>query len=34
MPAVAAESAYGGNHLGVNWSESGRRGSFLGTFSF
>src|SRR5438128_616524 len=23
-----------GNHLGVNWSESGRRGSFLGTFSF
>ena len=34
MPAVAAESAYRGNHLGVNWSESGRRGSFLGTFSF
>lgn len=34
MPAVAAESTYRGNHLGVNWSESGRRGSFLGTFSF
>ncbi len=34
MPAVAAESAYRGNHLGVNWSESGRRSSFVGTFSF
>ncbi len=34
MPAVAAESSYRGNHLGVNWSESGRRGSFVGTFSF
>ncbi len=34
MPAVATESTYRGNHLGVNWSESGRRGSFVGTFSF
>lgn len=34
MPAVAAESTYRGNHLGVNWSESGRRSAFLGTFSF
>lgn len=34
MPAVATESAYRGNHLGVNWSESGRRGSFVATFSF
>jgi hypothetical protein len=34
MPAVATESTYRGNHLGVNWMESGRRGSFVGTFSF
>jgi hypothetical protein len=34
MPAVAVESAYRGNHLGVNWSESGRRGAFVGAFSF
>jgi len=34
MPAVATESSYRGNHLGINWSDSGRRGSFVGTFSF
>ena len=34
MPAVATESTYRGDHLGVNWAESGRRGSFVGTFSF
>jgi len=33
MPAVASRSAYRGNHLGVNWSDSGRRGAFVGTFS-
>jgi len=33
MPAVAVESAYRGNHLGVTWSEAGRRGSFVGTFA-
>ena len=34
MPAVSTESSYRGNHLGINWSDSGRRGSFVGTFSF
>lgn len=34
MPVVAAESLYQGGHLGVSWKESGRRGSFVGTFSF
>ncbi len=34
MPAVTARSTYQGNHLGVTWNESGRRGSFVGTFSF
>jgi hypothetical protein len=34
MPAVATESTYRGNHLGVNWSESGRRSAFVGAFSF
>ena len=34
MPAVASESAYRGNHLGVNWNDSGRRSAFVGTFSF
>ena len=33
MPAVATQSAYRGNHLGVNWNDSGRRGAFVGTFS-
>jgi hypothetical protein len=33
MPAYTAESTYRGNHLDINWSESGRRGSFVGTFS-
>lgn len=33
MPAYTAESTYRGKHLDINWSESGRRGSFVGTFS-
>ncbi len=33
MPAVASRSAYRGNHLGVHWSDYGRRGAFVGTFS-
>lgn len=33
MPAVAAESVYRGNHLGVQWNESGRRSAFVATFS-
>src|SRR5258708_6761754 len=33
MPAYTAESTYRGNHLDINWSESGRRGSFVGTFT-
>jgi len=33
MPAVTTESAYHGNHLGVSWTESGRRGSFVANFS-
>ncbi len=34
MPAVAAESSYRGNHLGVQWTESGRRSAFVAAFSF
>lgn len=34
MPAVATDSGYRGNHLGVTWREADRRGSFVGTFSF
>lgn len=33
MPAYTAESTYRGKHLDINWSESGRRGSFVGTFT-
>ncbi len=33
MPAVALESAYRGNHLGVTWCEAGRRSAFVGSFS-
>ena len=33
MPAVSTESAYSGSDLGINWKESGRRGSFVGTFA-
>lgn len=33
-PAVATESTYRGNHLGVTWTESGRRSSFVGAFAF
>jgi hypothetical protein len=33
MPAVATESAYTGKLLGVTWSESYRRGVFVGAFS-
>jgi hypothetical protein len=34
MPAVATNSKYTGNHLGITWTESGRRGSFVATFAF
>jgi len=34
IAAYSTETTYRGNHLGVNWSDSGRRGSFVGTFSF
>ena len=34
MPAMVTDGGYRGNHLGVTWSESGRRGAFVGTFSF
>ncbi|HET9400535.1 MAG TPA: DUF1326 domain-containing protein [Candidatus Acidoferrales bacterium] len=33
MPAVATESTYRGSYLGGTWSESGRRGVFVGSFS-
>ena len=33
MPAISTESAYSGTELGINWRESGRRGSFVGTFA-
>ena len=33
MPAVATESAYTGKLLGVTWSESYRRGVFVGAFA-
>ena len=33
MPAVATESSYTGNQLGVTWSESYRRGVFVGSFA-
>ena len=33
MPAISTESAYSGSDLGINWKESGRRGSFVGTFA-
>jgi hypothetical protein len=33
MPAVALEGSYQGNHLNTRWTESGRRGSFVATFS-
>jgi hypothetical protein len=33
MPAVSTDSSYNGSELGINWKESGRRGSFVGTFA-
>ena len=33
MPAVATESGYHGNHLGMTWTENERRGVFLGNFA-
>ncbi len=33
MPAVATESGYHGNQLGMTWTENERRGVFLGTFA-
>jgi hypothetical protein len=34
VPAVALDSTYTGNHLGITWSESGRRSAFVGSFAF
>lgn len=34
MPQVSTESEYNGPSLGVTWDESGRRGSFVGIFSY
>ena len=33
IPAMSTESVYSGSGLGINWNESGRRGSFVGTFA-
>lgn len=33
MPAVSTDSTYRGTDLGITWSESGRRGSFVGSFA-
>jgi hypothetical protein len=33
MPAVSSQSSYQGAALGINWDESGRRGSFVGFFA-
>ena len=33
MPAISVESVYNGSELGISWNESGRRGSFVGTFA-
>jgi hypothetical protein len=33
MPVVAQASRYAGDHLGVTWSESGRRSSFVAAFA-
>lgn len=33
MPAVATQLSYTGNQLGVTWSESYRRGVFVGSFA-
>jgi len=33
MPVVSSESSYQGAALGINWDESGRRGSFVGFFA-
>ncbi|MFQ5928024.1 MAG: DUF1326 domain-containing protein [Terriglobia bacterium] len=34
VPAVALDSGYRGNHLGITWREANRRGSFVATFAF
>jgi hypothetical protein len=33
MPVVETSSTYSGNHLGVTWNDSGRRSSFVATFT-
>lgn len=33
MPVVAADSSYRGNSLGVTWTDSGSRSSFIGKFA-
>ena len=34
MPAMVTTGNYSGNHLGKTWKEQGRRGAFVGSFSF
>lgn len=34
MAVVAQNASYQGNHLGTRWEENGRRGSFVGAFSY
>lgn len=34
MPAMVTSGNYSGNHLGKTWTERGRRGAFVGSFSF
>lgn len=34
MPAVATESGYHGNQLGMTWTENERRGVFIGSFAY
>ncbi|MGH9774875.1 MAG: DUF1326 domain-containing protein [Candidatus Acidiferrales bacterium] len=33
VPAVALDSSYRGNHLGITWDDAGRRSSFTGSFA-
>jgi len=33
MPAMVTAGIYSGNHLGKTWTERGRRGAFVGSFS-
>jgi hypothetical protein len=33
MPAMVVDGRYSGNHLGMTWNDTGRRGAFVGHFS-